>query len=114
MSTIRDSLFAERVALDPILEGPLSRTEDKQMMKDAVYHLTNKLDAGFAQVTEDFLVAIMENIDDDHEKAFVRVLLKRATRSMVTPMLNDGGVWDAIETTVIQVEISEPIVSTIA
>lgn len=48
MDSNRDRLTMERLALAPVAKGPVSRTKVRQMMKDAVNQLTNKLDARIA------------------------------------------------------------------
>lgn len=82
-------------------------------MEDAVNQLINLLDARVAHGTEDSLIGIMENIDDEHIMEFVRGSLGRATCSMLTSIFNDEGVRDAFETAVIQVATSSLMVSAI-
>lgn len=49
-----DGLSVERVASDPVVKRPVSRTEVRQMMEVAADKLADKLNARVAQVTEDF------------------------------------------------------------
>lgn len=71
------------------------------MMKDAFNQLTNKLDARVAQMTEESLIEIMENIDDDNNVSFAWGALKKATRDMLMSMMDDDGIREGFEATML-------------
>lgn len=102
----QDSLSIERVASDPVVEGPVIPTEVRQMAEDTVNQPTNKLDARVVQVTKDYLIGIMKNIDDDHKKAFGQKSLRKATCIMLTFIFNPKDVRDVFDTAVTQAESS--------
>lgn len=110
----QDSLSVKRLASDPVVERPVSRTRVRQLMRGTVNRLSDQLDARLAKKTGDFLIRIMENIDNDHNIAHLRESLKRATPSMLTSIWSDEGWWDAFETAGIEETTSGPMALAIA
>lgn len=92
MDTDQDRLIVEDVGSEPAPEGPLNRSEVGDTMEDAISQLTNRLDAHVTQTTEESLIGIAENLDDDHNMEFERGLLRRATCLMLTSAKKDKGV----------------------
>lgn len=72
MDTDRGSLSKERVALEPMLQGPVNWSKISKMMEDTLTHLAKKQNARTVQVTEEPLVGIMEIVDSDHNSPFVQ------------------------------------------
>lgn len=90
------------MALNPVVDGQVNRSKGRQMMEDAVNELNdNNLDARVPGLTDDSLIWIMENKDNDHNMAFVKGSLRRAIRSMLTSMLDEEGFRDGSETAVL-------------
>lgn len=52
----------KRVKSNSVFEEPVSRTEVRQMMADAVNQIIEKIDAWVGKVKTDFLIRIMKNI----------------------------------------------------
>lgn len=102
------------VAPEPKIERLVNRAEVRELMEDVLTQLTNKLDARTAQVTEEFVIEIMENLENDHNLVAVQEALKRATSKMLKLILNDSGVCKDSETAVIQMVTSEPMAQAIA
>lgn len=109
----QDSLTVERVGWEPAPEGPVNRSQVFDMMEDALTQLDDRLNAHSTQIAEESLIGIMENLEDDHNMAFLRGLLRRATCFMLIPALSNENVRDTFKTVIIQVATSVPMVSAI-
>lgn len=62
----------DRVAPEPMLEGPITRTEVKEIIEIIMTQLVDKILTRIVQKTEEPLIAIEENPADDHNLVFVQ------------------------------------------
>lgn len=83
-------------------------------MQDTFTQMVNKLDARIAQMTEEYLVGIMKNLDKDHNLSFERRALKRATCEALTFMIDDEESKEVFEAAVIKMATSGSMVKEIA
>lgn len=79
-------------------EDFVKRSKICDMMKNALNQLNNKLDASATQVAKVLLIKMGENFYDEQNIAFVRGLLRRATRFILTSISNGESIRDAFET----------------
>lgn len=114
METSRGSAIDDRVAPEFTLEWPIIRPEVKIMIESTMTQLVDKLGTQIAQKTKKSLITIIENLKDNHNSAFVRGALKRATREVLVLTMNDKEVNVAFETAIIQMATSSTRVREIA
>lgn len=77
MNTDQGSLSLERVALNTVVEGPVNRVKARQKLGDTFNYLIDKLYPRIAERTENSLIVIMENINDDHNMAYVLKIVEK-------------------------------------
>lgn len=109
----RESLRAERRTSEPVPEVPLEQQEVLEMVKEAVNQLTDKLEAQVDRVTEETIAGIIETVGTNHKKSFAWRAVRRATREILTNTLENDGACEALETAIILVATSGPMVQTI-
>lgn len=80
-----DSLTVERVELGPAVERPMKWSEMCETLEDVLKQITDRLDARVAQVTEEFLIGIVENLDNNHNMSFFRDLSNEPPESFWPP-----------------------------
>lgn len=114
MDTDRRSLTDSRVAPGLSTDGLLARAVVREMLGDATTQIVKKLNARIAQAMEETLVRLLENLGNDHNLAFVRGVLNRANRVIMTSMLADGKIRDPIETAVVKMLTIVPTAHEIA
>lgn len=96
MDIDRNSTTGVIVATGHTAEGAVNQNEVGELLEATLTEHTNKLDAKIAQGTEKALVGIAENLENDHNLAFVRKELKRGTYK-IPSMMDENKVYKAFE-----------------
>lgn len=113
MDIDQDCLTVGRVSTEPVLVGPVKRSKVRNMTEDALNHLPNQLDERGLQFFEEYIIGIMEIIEDDHNTLFVRSALKWACRNLLFVLTDDDEVHDALGVEIIQEYTSAQIAQAI-
>lgn len=88
----RDSLIDDRVAPETTLEGLTTKSKVKGIIEFTMKQLVAKSDTAplwIVQKTEESLIDIIKDLDDDQNLTFVQDTLKRATQEVLMSIMND-------------------------
>lgn len=97
----RESLKGQQRIFEPVPECPVEQGKLLKKMEDAVNQLTNNLGARVVCVTEETFAEVMETVGTSRNQSFLKGALTRASRDIVTNMLEDDGVCEALKSAII-------------
>lgn len=84
------------------------------MMVDAVNQSTEKFEIRVERVTRDTLMDVVKSFEINHHKWFIRDVFRCTNRYMMTTMLEDDGVREALKSAIIQMAASGSMEQAIA
>lgn len=94
-------------ALELVQEAAARQSDVRDMMENVGNKLADKLDIQVLQIAEELLIAIMENLEDNHKISF---LCEEPHVPKLISMMDDEGVQEAFKAVIIQFATIAPTV----
>lgn len=92
-----------------MLDDPVAQMKVPEMIKNADYQLKNNLEARVVHLIKENFAEILEAVDANQKKAFIRWAFRRATWKILTTIQKGGAARNVPESAAVRVERRSPM-----